>query len=28
MFDEWGAGMMPVKDCIDYATLGANNPNV
>lgn len=28
MFDEWGAGMMPVKECIDYATLSANNPNV
>lgn len=28
LLEEWGAGMMPVKECIDYATLAANNPNV
>ena len=28
LLDEWGAGMMPVKECIDFATLAANNANV
>lgn len=28
LLEVWGAGHMPVKDCIDFATLAANNPNV
>ena len=28
MVDEYGAGMMPIKECIDFATLAANNANV
>lgn len=28
LIEEWGSSHVPVKDCIDYATLAANNPNV
>lgn len=28
MIDEYGAAMMPVKECIEFATLAANNANV
>lgn len=27
LLEEWGAGMMPVKECIDFATLCAANAN-
>ena len=27
LLEEWGAGMMPVKECIDFANLCAANPN-
>jgi hypothetical protein len=27
LLEEWGAAMMPVKECIDFATLCAANAN-